>query len=477
MGSRPREEWKALLVSKPKLLRVLSVPELFGTSGIRGDLERVSPELAFNLGLAVATFLKNQGSVAIGHDIRTSSPYLKHALASGLMAGGCRAVHFGPVPTPVLAFGTRENELNSGVIITGSHNPATDNGLKCYSAEGREYTGEEEENLERLILNRASRLMTWDRIGSAIEYDHVLDQYVRAVLREIKPVEKHLHVVVDCANSVAANITPGLLSSLGCKVTTINANLDGTFPGRSPEPTPETLIELQRLVSELKADLGIAHDSDADRVSIIDEKGRYVTNDRLLAFFAKILLQRHGPGKIVTSVDTSPRIDEVAQRYGGHVERTRLGRTHEAIVANREDLVLCCEPWKIIDVHWGFWGDGIYAACVLASQLSEAQLTLSKLLEDIPDYPQKRIAIPCPDQAKGPAMNIVKARLAEEKNVKEVWQYDGVRVNYMDGSYVLLRPSGTEPRMRIYCEARSQTRLDELVDRCTSLVKAATKTQ
>jgi phosphomannomutase len=250
----------------------------------------------------------------------------------------------------------------------------------------------------------------------------------------------------------------------------------GTFPGRSPEPIPETLTELERLVPRLGADLGIAHDSDADRISVIDEKGSYVTNDRILAFFAKILLQRHGAGRIVTSVDTSLRIDEVTQRYRVRVERTKLGKTHETLVTG-EKPILCCEPWKIIDAHWGLWGDGIHAACEFAGQLSQARGPLSELLKDIPDYPQRRIAFPCPDIAKDRAMEAIKLQFAAEKNVKDVWAYDGLRLNYTDGSFVLLRPSGTEPRIRLYCEARSQKRLEELVDKFTSLVKIATKTQ
>lgn len=453
------------------------MPKLFGTSGIRGNLKKVSPELAFNLGLALATFLKNQGNVAVGHDVRTSSLYLKHALSSGLMAGGCSAVQFGLVPTPVLAFGTREDGLNAGVIITGSHNPSADNGLKCYSGEGREYTGEEETALEALILDRGGRSASWDKIGFIMDCEDISERYMQAVLRAVKPVATSLHVVVDCANSVGASVTPALLSRLGCKVTTINANLDGVFSGRSPEPTPETLTELRKLVLELGADLGVAHDSDADRLSIIDEKGLYLTNDRLLAYFAKNLLQHHGPGRIVTSVDTSPRIDEVAQRYGGRVERTRLGKTHEALVSGGERPILCCEPWKIIDINWGFWGDGIYAACIIVSQLSETRGSLSELLEDIPDYPERRLTFSCPDQIKGTAMEVIEKKLEREENVKDVWRYDGLRVNYLDDSYALLRPSGTEPKIRLCCEGRSQKRLEELVTKYTTLVKAATETE
>ena len=450
------------------------MPRLFGTSGIRGNLNHVSAELALNLGLALATSLKNTGDVAVGHDQRTSSPCLRSALSSGLMAGGCNVAQFGHVPTPVLAFGVKEREFDAGVIITGSHNPPTDNGLKCYSAAGREYTGEEERVLEELITKRSHRLMPWNQIGSVQNHGDITEGYVQGVLREIKPVEKPLHILVDCANGAGSIVTPRLLTQIGCRVTAINANMDGTFPGRPPEPTPENLTELSQLVLQLHADLAFAHDSDADRLSVLDEQGCYVTNDRLLAFFVKILLQDHGPGRVVTSVDTSLRIDEVAQRYGGQVERTRLGKTHEALLDEKKP-VLCCEPWKVIDVHWGPWGDGMHAACKLVSQLARSGGALSRLLADIPDYPQRRISFPCPDELKHPVMEKIKTSLTAERNVKDLWTYDGVRLNYLEGSFVLVRPSGTEPRIRVYCEARSQKRLEDLAEKYTGLVKEATQ--
>lgn len=450
--------------------------KLFGTSGIRGDLSRISPELAMKLGLAVATSLKSGGTVAVAHDARTSSPYLNHAVSSGLMAGGSKAVQLGMIPTPVLAFGTRQDKLNAGIMITGSHNPPTDNGLKCYTSEGREYTGTEEAILEELILKSSYRTVMWDKVGPAIVRHGIVGDYVKTVLSDMKPVDRPLHVIVDCGNGVGSLVTPRLLSKLGCRVTAINANIDGTFPARLPEPTPETLSDTSRLVSDLGADLAIAHDSDADRLSVLDERGRYVTNDRLLAFFAKMLLRRYGPGRVVTSVDTSPRIDEVAEQYGGRVRRTKLGKTHEALASGEEKPVLCCEPWKVIDVHWGYWGDGIYAACKLVSKLSDERCALSELLGDIPDYPQRRLAFLCPDETRQKAMEMIKAELLTQENVKDIWTYDGIRVNYEDGSYALLRPSGTEPRIRVYCEARTGDSLNELVDMCTALVKRAART-
>ena len=297
-----------------------------------------------------------------------------------------------------------------------------------------------------------------------------MNEYCGAILKSIETCQRKIHVVVDCANSVASKVTPRLLSQLGCKVTALNANIDGTFPSRSPEPTPETLTTTSKIAVAAGADLTVAHDADADRISILDENGQYVTNDRVLAFFAKIVLARHGPGTIATTVDTSFRIDQVAKKYGGEVRRTKLGKTQEFIKSHERNLRLCCEPYKIIDISWGSWGDGIYAACRLASSLANSGVSLSQLISDIPDYPQARVSYCCPNDIKEQAMKTVETVLLEEQEKQDVWTYDGVRVNYPDESWALVRASGTEPKIRLYCEAKSHKKLDQLLKKTSTLV-------
>lgn len=453
-----------------------SLIRLFGTSGIRGDLKKLSPQLAMKLGLSLATALENKGSVVVGHDVRLSSPLLANALSSGLMSGGCDAIELAFVPTPVLAFTTRRRKSNAGVMVTGSHNPPSDNGLKCYTGEGREYTSDEEEPIESLMLNESYRLASWEKIGSKIPLEDALNEYCETLLGSVEPTRRQIHIVVDCANSVGAKVTPRLLSALGCRVTALNANLDGTFSSRPPEPTPETLARTSQIAVAVHADLTIAHDSDADRISILDEHGHYVTNDRILAFFASLLLTKYGPGTVVTSIDTSLRIDEVVAKHGGTVKRTRLGKTHELLKRDAGDIRLCCEPSKIIDSSWGYWGDGVHAACQLASALASADGSISELLKEIPDYPQSRTSYSCPDERKAQTMKTVETALSTERDVESVWNYDGVRVNYHDGSWILVRSSGTEPKIRAYCEARTQARLDELVRKTSSLIIDSMKT-
>jgi phosphoglucosamine mutase len=426
------------------------------------------------LGLSLATFLGNEGEIVVASDARTSSEALKNALSSGLMSGGCAVADLDLVPLPVFAYTTRERRSKAGVIVTGSHNPPQDNGLKCCDERGMEYTPREEEALEGLVFNEKYKLTDWKKVGDRSYVANADEEYVEAVLHQVPKVERKIKVLVDCANGTASNVTPMILSKLGCKVFTINSSIDGAFPGRLPEPSPENLRNTCRLVREIRANIGIAHDGDADRLAVIDDRGRYITNDSVLALFAKLLLERHGGGHIVTSVDTSFRIDQVVEKVGGTLERTRLGKTHVILKEKlNAKIILCCEPWKIIDTHWGYWEDAIYAASRLIKLLDESKGSTAELFKEIPNYPQQRVYHQCPDSLKQPTIALIQQKLSEEKGVASIWTYDGIRVNYEDNSWVLIRPSGTEPKIRIYCEGVTTKRLNQLAKQSISLVKAA----
>jgi phosphoglucosamine mutase len=454
-----------------------NVPKLFGTSGIRGNVRnRVTEKFALDLARAISTMLANEGQVVAGSDHRTTSAELKATLLGGLLGGGIDVLDAGILPTPVLAFSVRAVGANAGIMVTASHNPPEDNGMKCYSHEGREYIREEEQILEQFIARRQFTDVPWDRVGTQIAAPDFVDMYAQRILDRVATLRGKLKVVVDCANGTTYNLTPLIFSKLGCEVISLNAHPDGRFPGRPAEPSPENLVRACHLVRSLKADLGIAHDGDGDRLAVIDEKGRYVNNDTVLAFFARLLLAENGPGRIITSVDTSSRIYLVARSSGGTVERTRLGKTHALLdEENRKSIRLCCEPWKIIDPTWGFWGDAIYAACRLIQSLDQTKGPVSSLFRGIPESPQKRFFFRCPDELKDIAMAEISQALTTQKDVGEVWTFDGVRVNFSDESWILVRKSGTEGKIRIYCEGRTPKRLKQLVSKSSSLVRAAVK--
>jgi len=285
---------------------------LFGTAGIRGSVkDKVTERLALDLARAMSTMLANTGQVIVGSDYRTSSAELRATLLGGLLAGGIDALDAGFLSTPILAFGVRTSGADSGIMVTASHNPPEDNGMKCYSHQGREYVPEEEQLLEELICQHQFTDVSWDHMGALGRAPDLTDLYVDRLLDLMQPLRRRLRVVVDCANGTTYNLTPLILSKMGCEVISLNAQPDGRFPGRPAEPNPTNLVETCRFVRSVGADLGIAHDGDGDRLALIDEKGRYVNNDTLLAFFARLLLTENGSGRIITTIDTSSRIDKV----------------------------------------------------------------------------------------------------------------------------------------------------------------------
>ncbi len=453
---------------------------LFGTAGIRGPyLEKVSPDLAFNVGLALATYLKRRGckgTVNVGYDCRLTSPLLALSVSTGLMCGGINVYFLGLVPTPTLAFSIPYCKSVSGVIVTASHNPPQDNGIKVYDAKGMESTVKSEMELEDIIFNNAYERASWNEVGR-IEFDYtqsILSEYIEklASLMTPKTIKDRIKVVVDCANGAASNVTPTILRKLGAKVHTLNCNIDGTFPGRYPEPRPDTLTDLSRAVVTLGCHAGFGHDGDADRLSVLDSSGNFIYNDRLIAFFAKLKLEEK-KGIVVVSIDTSLAIDEVVERMGGKVVRTKLGKTHEKLAELGGKAILAAEPWKLIDPDWGFWVDGIYQATLLTKVMLENGVSIEKVLSDIPSYPQSRFFIRCPDDIKEAVVTRVHERMREvfKNEIESELDFDGLRLNLKDGSWVLVRASGTEPKIRGYCEARNPKRLKEIESTIKKLIQ------
>jgi len=449
---------------------------LFGTAGIRGPIvEKVTPELGLKLGLSLATFLGNRGTVATGYDPRTSSPLLESSLLSGLLAGGCDVAELGLVAIPVLSYFCAHSDVDGGVMVTASHNSPEDNGFKCLTSEGMEYVPSEEETLEALILNGRYRRVPWNKIGKSEKAEGVTQSYIDAARsRGGELGKKPFRVVVDCANGAAYEVAPKLLQKMGCEILILNGQPDGHFPGRLPEPKPENLGELMKTVVRIKADLGVAYDSDADRVAIIDEHGKFLNYSRVIALFSKEAVKARGGGTVITSSDTSFCVDEAVEGVGGRVERTRIGQIHVPLRARR-DIIFSGEPWKLMDPSWGPWTDGIYSTARLIRMLSEKKVTVFQLFSEIPEYPWARLSTPCPDELKPSVMAKIKEALSRERRIKEIWTFDGLRLNYEDRSWLLIRPSGTQPLIKIYCEARTRGRLKALINLGMQTTKGAVK--
>ncbi len=425
---------------------------MFGSSGIRGIANKeITPQLALNFGLAVGSIYPE---TVVGHDPRISSVMVENAVIAGLLSAGSRVVKVGMVPTPTLALASCDYDC--GIMITASHNPAWYIGMKVFK-NGMSFDTGQQEEIEDMLKGEKFRYASWEKTGNLSTSEGALERHSELILKNTRSCS--LKVVVDCGSGAASVITPYLLREMGCNVTTLNSQPDGHFPGREPEPVDETLSVLKSTVKACGADLGIAHDGDADRMMAVDNQGRFVSGDKMLAFFAI----REAKKAIAVPVDTSRVIDDLLN--GIKISRTKVGDMYVAEELNRINGDFGGEP----SGAWIFPGislcpDGIYAAARLV-ELVEKEGDFGRLLDSIPSYPVKRGAFPCPDKKK--AMVEVARKLEE---LGEINTLDGARVDVEEG-WILVRPSGTEPKIRITVESRN--RCDELFSVAEEIVRKA----
>jgi len=424
------------------------VKTMFGSSGIRGIAnEEITPQLALSLGLAIGG---EYPRVVVGHDPRVSSEMIEHAIIAGLLSAGSEVIKVGLVPTPTLALASKH--YGCGVAITASHNPPMYNGIKIFK-EGRALNTKEQDKIADIIKKERFRYASWEKTGN-IGVTDVLKEHSEVILRNTGKAS--LRVVVDCGCGAASLLTPYILREMGCEVITLNSQLDGHFPGRHPEPTNESLGLLKSIVKN-NADLGIAHDGDGDRMVAVDDKG-VISGDKMLAFFAL----REAKKAIAIPVDASKVIEDL---LNVKISRTRVGDVYVA-----EELIRIKGEFggeasgAFIFPRISYCPDGIYAAARLV-EIVEKEGKLSELIDTIPEYPVRRGAFLCQDKSK--AMKVITEEL---KKLGEINTIDGVRVDLEDG-WVLVRPSGTEPKIRITVE--SKTGCDELYTMVEGIVKKA----
>lgn len=450
--------------------------KLFGTSGIRGSIiDKSTPDLALGLGRALGSFLNGKGVVAVGTDARTSREMLRDALIGGVLSTGVHVVDFGIAPMPTVAYCSTINGISSSVIITASHNPPTDNGFKFFVS-GREFIRSEEEFLENSIYNKDYKVASWDKIGQISKTD-VKTEYLSKVkdfLLNRGESSKGTKVLLDLANGAATNYTPELLEGLGFSVTTMNSHQDGHFPGRPPEPSPRNLGDAMNMAAESDFAVTMCHDGDGDRLAVIDEEGEFIDQNRVIAVFARDAVERKGGGIVLTSIDTSSVIDEIVNASGGSVVRMPLGSLQEFLATEKgKDVILASEPWKPIFTELGLWMDGITGAGRFAQLVDEiGDGSCLKLMKTIPKYPVLRDFVPCPDKVKEQFLPRVKELLVPEiSGVERVLEVDGIRIENKDGSYVLVRVSGTEPKARVYVGAKTQQTVDKLAETAKKIME------
>lgn len=434
---------------------------LFGTSGIRGEIGKViTADLALKMGKALSTLLGPGCSVVLGYDSRTSNHMLEKALSAGILEGGCNVLSLGMAPTPLVGYAVMKIGAHAGVMITASHNPPQDNGIKVWNSNGMAYRPHQERILEDIFHNESFSVIPWNNMGKVKDIKNIKQQYINDLL-DFVDIKPGLKVVVDCANGAASYLSPLLLRKAGCQVITLNCQPDGFFPGRNPEPSAANLKELMKMVKTTQADIGIAHDGDADRMVAVDEKGDLADFDKLLSLMATEI-----GGCVVTTVDASSSID-MSLKGKGEVIRTKVGDVHVAEAIEKYDASFGGEPsgtW--IHPDFCMCPDGILSALRLIALVS-IKGSLSELLSGVPSIPTLREVINCKESQKNDIMN----RTREEfphlfSDLRELNLEDGVRLSMENGSWVLIRPSGTESYIRITLGGKTTAEAQNMMEKC-----------
>jgi len=369
----------------------------------------------------------------------------------------------GMAPTPALQYAVKNHCMGGGVIITASHNPPEYNGIKVIWNDGIEISHEQETEIENTYFKDKPEFAEWNKLGAKQEFVVVNDEYVEAIKKHVNTseiAEKHYHVVVDAANSVGGLAAPKLLRELGCRVTTINANIDGTFPGRLPEPRPENLGVLAAVVKAVGADFGVAFDGDADRSIFVGESGEIFWGDKTFALIEKYFLVENPGEKIVTPVSSSTVVRDVAEAYQGEIVWTKVGsvtvsqtmKEVKAKLGGEENGGVFYGPHQAVR-------DGAMTTALVLGIMAKTGETLSALIAEQPQYFLEKGKVECPEDKKG----MVLAKLVEQVKGANISTIDGVKIWFEDKSAILVRPSGTEPVYRLYAEAKNQEKALKLV--------------
>ncbi len=429
----------------------------FGTNGIRGKFDMLTPQFALQCAQAIGIYFQ-RGKVLVARDHRLTGPVLHKAVLAGLQSVGCEVVDLGMATAPTAEFMIGKTKCNGLIIITASHNPPEWNALKVVDGKGVAISKERGEEIEKLMDGKIE-LAPWDKVKEVEEYEDAVGEHLKAILKEVdadKLKKRKLRVVLDCANGTPALIGPRLFKELGCEVILLNDKIDGHFPGRPSEPREENVQQMLKTVKEKKADLGIAWDGDGDRVIMADENGAFIVGDRVYAL-SVLLKLKEKKGKVVTTVATSKAVEDVAGKFAQEVIYTKVGAPYLSEEAAKGKCAIAGE--EVGGVIWpevSLAKDGFLTAAKIAEALCEK--SLSNWLKEFPFYYNVK------GRVKGDPKKIMDKmeKLPLPKDAEKVIKIDGIRINFKD-SWVIVRPSGTEPLVRVFAESTDKEKAEKLV--------------
>jgi len=447
---------------------------LFGTNGVRGVFGReFSLDLIVDLSYSLATYYKN-GPIIVGCDGRQSSPIISRVVRSTLNSAGMDVRDAGLVPTPCLQYAAKYLDYGGGIMITASHNPAEYNGIKPSAADGVEISREDE--LEVELIFDSKRFSKIDGYGTDFPDHTVINSYLDEVVKliDIQTIrERSFTIALDIGNGVQAKVAPLLAEKLGCKIVALNSNIDGTFPARGSEPTPNNLQILSSVVRGAKADLGVAYDGDGDRSIFCDENGVVHPGDRTAATIVKQLLNRkHSGADVVCPINTTMAVSIVANEAGSKVIHTKVGSVEVSReMVKRKSIIGLEENGGFMYGKLNQVRDGVMTTALVLDMMATQKQTLSTLISSLPKIFQYKTKFRC---NKKLANDVVQACL-KHGSFQKVETLDGAKIWIDNDTWVMVRPSGTEPLVRMYAESTDETLLNSKVKEYRRLIEATIK--
>ena len=434
--------------------------KLFGTNGVRGVFaEDFTLEFVHDLVLAISTYFK-EGTILVGYDGRHSSTVISKLVCSTLNFAGLDCHLAGLVPTPCLEFATKALGYNGGIMITASHNPPEYNGIKPIASDGVEISREDENVIEEIFFKKNWKQRS-STFGSTKNDDRAIETYLDGIKSQVdvsKIKSKNLKVVLDLGNGAQAVTAIKLCEQLRCEVITINQQIDGSFPGRGSEPTLNNLQELSSTVVKNNADLGIAFDGDGDRSIFCDNKGMLLSGDKSALLLSNYLLKKNPNSKVVTCTNSGNSIDEIVTQTNSTVIRTKVGSIEVSRKMITENALLGFEE------NGGFMfgkhnhvRDGGMTLALFLELLASSNKSLNEELATLPPSFTTKDKISC----KKEDVDRIISKLLDEFPNSDI--SDGIKIIFDKKNWVMVRPSGTEPIIRIYAESDSEKNLEILM--------------
>jgi len=435
-------------------------PHIFRAYDVRGRVGAdVNPDVFRLVGRAYATLIRREGgrTIAVGQDNRLSSAELKASFIEGVRAAGVNVVDIGLSTTPILYFATARWQLHGGANITGSHNPIEHNGVKMVHPDAQPLTEEEIQSL-RKMADRSD----FESGHGTLEVRSPGGDYFETVTRIVR-LGRRLRVVADAGNGVAGLFGPELLRQLGCEVIELHCDSDGRFPNHLPDPEdPNNVVDLQAKVVEVGADVGVAWDGDADRVGVVDERGRRHEADLILILLVRDLLARHPGAKIIFDVKSSQSLIEDIRQHGGVPVMWKTGHSHLKRKMREDGILLGGEVSGHMFFAENYYGvdDGILAAGKILEIAARSAEPISRLFDSVPHlHATPELKALCPDAEK---FRVIDELVREFKGRYETIDTDGARVLFPGGGWGLVRASNTSPCLTLRFEARTEREIDEM---------------